>query len=248
MGDGISGDAVIQIERIVKENEHGREVVIGGRKYATKPVHDPRKPENEPAALAMNTLQGLADFAKSNHDEYTKTRGLFALVKSPTEVVLHTGVFGELNQRATVARSTAVVPEFKFGAFYPAEAFTIALLSMFEGSRDRERVFRLTGTVEAGSSVKTADDGVTQVVATKRGITRAQEEVGSVVMLRPFATFGEVDQVERPFILRMRPGAQPDEPHSCALFESDGGRWRLEAIRRVKAWLAGEIQPVPVYG
>ena len=58
----------------------------------------------------------------------------------------------------------------------------------------------------------------------------------------------EVDQPVSPFVLRLRGGGNGSLP-SCALFEADGGKWRLAAIENVKAWLASRLPAsVPVYG
>ena len=209
-----------------------------------------RKPEPTPAAIVVSTLQGLADFALSKHTG--PDRGLFVLIDGPCEVTLRTGMFGDFNQRNILGVAKATVADFRFGVFYQPESFAVAVLSQFAADEERARLFGLTGTVESGSAIKAADDGVSQVVTTRKGINRAETKVDSMFRLRPFSTFSEVAQPARPFVLRMKPGnanAMPPEPHSCALFEADGGLWRIGATKAIKEFLAGELgDVVPVYG
>lgn len=257
MGDGLHGDAIKEIDRISREALGAKVLTINGEEYATAPVHrlDKRLAEAVPATIAVNTLQGLADFALSKVSEYAHERGgLFILVESPTRATLHTGIFGDMRQRACLAKAEAICCDFKFGNWYGAEMFTIALLSQFAPAGDRESVFRLTGAVDSGASITTADDGVSMNVTLKKGIQRTVETIGpgKTYRLAPFATFAEVRQPERPFILRVKPGnanATPPELHSCALIEADGGLWKLDAIAAIKDWLETELgTKVPVYG
>lgn len=258
MNDVTLTDASIrEIERITKDaGSNGAKIhEVNGRRYTTAPLTALPGPEAQPGVLAMHTLQGIADFARSKVSEYAGPRGgLFLLIDGPDQVSLYTGIFGEYSQRTLLARAGATTGNFKFDAWYQGEQFTLALLSQFAPTEDREAVFRLTGTVESGAAIKTADDGVSQVVTTRRGIERTQQEIGPgrIFRLRPFSTFSEVAQPERPFVLRMQAGnanAVPPEQHRCSLLECDGGLWRLDAIEQVKEWLKGELgTEVPVYG
>ena len=55
------------------------------------------------------------------------------------------------------------------------------------------------------------------------------------VTLQPFRTFLEVEQPAGEYIFRVQPG------NSCALFEADGGLWRLKAMDLVKGWLKNNL-------
>ena len=46
----------------------------------------------------------------------------------------------------------------------------------------------------------------------------------------------EVEQPESPFILRFNENA------NAALFEGDGGAWKLRAVENIRAWLAGKLE------
>jgi hypothetical protein len=60
------------------------------------------------------------------------------------------------------------------------------------------------------------------------------------VKLSPFRTFIEVEQPESLFVLRGRKGPQ------WALFEADGGLWKIKAIQNIKNWLEKKELNVPI--
>ena len=52
----------------------------------------------------------------------------------------------------------------------------------------------------------------------------------------PYRTFIEVEQPESKFIFRMREGG------ACALFEADGGAWKLDAQNAVYEYLKDRLK------
>jgi len=65
-------------------------------------------------------------------------------------------------------------------------------------------------------------------------------KVPNPVVLAPFRTFREIAQPESKFVFRMQQGPR------CALFEADGGAWRLEAMKRSKAYLEEELEGLEI--
>jgi hypothetical protein len=53
----------------------------------------------------------------------------------------------------------------------------------------------------------------------------------------------EIDQIVSTFIFRAR---VQNSVVNLALFEGDGGRWRLAAVAAIKAWLASRITASPI--
>jgi len=248
-GTLLSTGAIAEVERMALEAA-GKTVEIAGREYSTTQLHDPRKPEPVPEPVVVHTLQGFADLVNGDKDEaYLEAgRSVFVHVVSPTEVRLLTGIFGEFNQRAHLATAKAIVPELGLSVFRDQETFVIGLLANFEPVADREAVFKIVGNLESEAVQTCADDGVTQRATARAGIVKkAQVDVPNPVHLQPYRTFSEVWQPQSPFILRLRDAAGGNPP-TCALFECDGGKWRLEAIQRVKQWLTDELGDVAVYG
>jgi len=74
--------------------------------------------------------------------------------------------------------------------------------------------------------------GVSQSVTARAGLARVAEvPVTNPVTLRPYRTFAEVEQPASPFILRLK--RKDGEMPQCALFEADGGKWKIEAIQNI---------------
>lgn len=252
MAETPTAAAIMEIERLVGE-ALGKTVVIDGVEYATRALHDPRKAEPEPATVEVATLQSFADIVNASvgaiHDNYAVGRGksLFVHVESPTEVRLCTGVFGKFNQRVDVARADAIVPQFGFGNWTDPESFNISIQTMFLLDDERSDLLKLTGNLKWEAEATTAEDGATQRVGTKVGLSMAgTTSVKNPWDLRPYRTFAEVAQPTSAFILRARGGG--DRQKQLALFEADGGAWRLDAIKSIKSWLAERVAGVAVYG
>lgn len=69
---------------------------------------------------------------------------------------------------------------------------------------------------------------------------KAQKKVEPKVKLKPYRTFREIEQPASVFLFRLknRDGAPPE----CALFEADGGAWKLEATDKIGKYFAGELE------
>lgn len=57
---------------------------------------------------------------------------------------------------------------------------------------------------------------------------------------KPYRTFLEVDQPVSEFIFRMKQDKY--DGVLCALFEADGGAWKMEATERIKKYLESELK------
>lgn len=80
--------------------------------------------------------------------------------------------------------------------------------------------------------MRKSDDGMTQTVQVQTGVvTVGDVSLKNPIPLTPLRTFYEVEQVTSPFILRF------DENAKAALYEGDGGAWRLYAVDSVVGWL-----------
>ncbi|GAG24824.1 unnamed protein product, partial [marine sediment metagenome] len=80
--------------------------------------------------------------------------------------------------------------------------------------------------------------------------TKANVVIENPINLKPYRTFREVDQPESNFILRYIDSKHPQNRSGgieAALFEGDGGAWKLEAIQNIKNWLTEKTE-IPVIG
>lgn len=213
--------------------------LIEGDSYSDKPLH--RIEPYMPKALELNvsTLTGLIDYIMSETDEMGSK--MIVEVTSPTTVKLYSGL--DINRdREYLITVNALLPHFYFDSFMDQESFCIALQSKFIANADREDLLRFAGTVEAGTVALYGDDGVTQKATIKTGIaSKGEALIPNPVKLKPYRTFLEVEQPESEFIFRMREGRGIE----CAIYEADGGAWKIEAMQNIKNYLEEHLKNDP---
>lgn len=210
---------------------------IGDRDYSSKelwPVHAPR-----PIPLEVSTLTGLVDYLKANVDGLELNK-LICHVVSPEMVSLCSALHGDFHDRACYMEARLNQLKLPLNQWMDAEPFNIALQACFcepKGLAGTDKglvlkfISNVTATVEAGIS----DDGVTQAVAVKTGISsKAVQALPNPVTLRPFRTFTEVEQPASSFVFRCR---QDDGAMQFSLTEADGGDWRSHAMWNIKLFL-----------
>lgn len=207
---------------------------IDGETYSDKPLHRiSYNPKAEP--IKMNTLTSLVDYIKGEHGDIRET--MFIHVQSPTKVCLFSDLDHE-RKRERLVEVEALVPSFLFEKFIGHEAFCIGVQSKFvnDPKTEKELLLKFAGTVESGTVAQYGDDGITQKATIKTGIaSKGEAIIPSPALLKPYRTFLEIDQPESSFVFRMK--EDKFDGICCALFEADGGAWKMEAVRRIKAYL-----------
>jgi hypothetical protein len=205
---------------------------VESRQYSDKPLHPVLDPT--PDTLELSTIASLVDYAKME-----SPIDPIVHIASPTEVRLISSLHGDFFQRSIFAKAVCRPPQFDFGRFTDHEEFMISLQALFEETPDRETVMSVIGNIADEGVATYEDDGISQKVTVKAGITRRSEaKVPNPVKLAPYRTFSEVAQPVSPFILRMKKGSPLP---SVALFEADGGLWKLGAIENIKKFLVGKL-------
>jgi hypothetical protein len=115
--------------------------------------------------------------------------------------------------------ATYAIPGFKWGQFLAPDEFVIAAMALMNDTPERARLLELVGNAAAERMVTSTDDGVSQTVAAKAGISlRHSKPINNPFTLAPHRTFAEVAQPESPFILRAKQAVENQMP-MCALFE-----------------------------
>lgn len=232
------------INRILKLATPHREKV-GGLEYSDRALAPIETPAAD--AVTVRTLTGLVDLIEADLDTLSEA-GVALHVTNHVEVELIDLVADEFGRRHEYI--CAQLPDekpFLYGQFMPAEAFIIALQAQFESTPDRDEVLRICSNLGAENVTTSKDDGVSQQVAVKRGVVLAESTVVKPrVTLAPYRTFREiVPQIQSEFIFRLRT-AQEGQPPQCALFEADGGKWKLDAMLAIKDWLKVKTADIPV--
>lgn len=207
-----------------------------------------------PKTLACSTLQGLVDLLANDFEDVDLGK-VFLHIDSPTEVAIISVESDEYGRRREWARATyPEVKTFPFGSWLDPEQFIIAAQQHFQRAKiesddgsflkDLDYVLQVASKISAEQATEHEDDGVAQRVTMRQGVALKSEKVlQPLVTLAPRRTFVEVDQVLSTFVFRARiAGSSP----MLALFEADGGRWKVAATAAIKAWLEAEETTVKV--
>ena len=233
------------IEEIKKIVLQGCEIKeIDGNKYSpvglNRVYSDPR-----PEALNIRSLSGIVKYLKDNKDKYSLD-DLTIVVIDHKSVNVVTSVHGESNERHVILRASLEdIKSFPYERFLEHEDFLIKMRSLFANNDDRNNLIMFASKVSNDTSFKTEDDGISQVVEVKRGISGAltdEKPAPSIVKLKPFRTFSECEQPESEFLFRMK----DDRGVVCTLLEADGGFWKQEARIKIKEYLELNIPEVSV--
>jgi hypothetical protein len=218
-------------------------VTFNGLNYTDSSLHLVAPPVLSKVPLL--TLTGLVDLI-TNHLDALNVGDWVLHVSSHAEVSLVRRLTDPHGRRVTLAQATLNDgTPFPFGRFVDRESFVIGLQAQFVVSPDQTEVLRLTSNLEASTVAQAEDDGISQRTTVKRGVQlKDTVTVKGRVSLKPYRTFREIDQPESAFIFRLRShdGGVPE----CALFEADGGKWKLDAVLAIKTWLDAKHLGMPV--
>lgn len=130
---------------------------------------------------------------------------------------------------------------FKFDAFHQHEDFIIGLQAKFTPDEDLTAVLEVVSSIKDNQVTISEDDGVSQKITASKGATMDRRAaLPNPVVLRPYRTFREIEQPRSPFILRARDAG--NGLPALALFESDGGQWKLTAVQLIQAYLDKELE------
>jgi hypothetical protein len=221
-------------------------IEFGGLDYTDKQLSLIKSPEAE--VVPVSTLQGLADLYAGELDDVKAKGDVLIHVTSPTTVDIVSREVDLWERRRVWAR--AVFPKqvelFPFGQWLNVENFIIMAQSRIQRvklqgddgtmAQDLDYVLKIASAISAEAIETSEDDGISQKVATRRGIVlKDQTTLKSRVTLAPYRTFAEIDSILSTFVFRAK---HSGEEVLLALFEADGGRWRLAATAAIAAWLA----------
>ena len=248
--DALTSTAIDSVANLARQAA-GKTIEIEGATYSTTLLVDPRKRDPEPDALEVSTLTSLVAYVRENRDGLVLDTATL-LVEGPTVVSLVGSLgAGYYRQRFRYVRAKCQPAggAFAFGEFLALEGFHIALQALFVDDYQRADVLKLCGNVKSDRIRVQVDDGKTQTVEARAGVATVENvSVPNPVTLAPFRTFTELDQPSSPFVFRLREGAA-GAGVQAALFEADGGTWRLAAVDGIKVYLDAELadlSPAPI--
>jgi len=233
-------EVINKIEQLVEGKE--KIIQLDGKNFSRHGYHrvydDPR-----PKSLTFSTLGGLADYIKENLDSVEEDNCMI-VIDDYDNVSLYSPVQGESNERHMIAEAKlSGVEEFKFGKFLEQEEFIISFSSLFCNMLDKDAVISCVASMTIKAEANAEDNGNSVAKSASNRIETNGKTIGPVLKLAPFRTFRELDQPQSAFIFRYK--AFNDKP-GVALFEADGGAWKLDARQKIKDYLEDRLDKTPI--
>jgi hypothetical protein len=200
-----------------------------------------------PSTLEVGTLTGLRDLVTEKIEDMDPASALLHVVSSQQVDLLFrkSDLWGR--RQVLVTATAPKVGKFSFGSFQDHETFLIGVLSGFIQNPDRDYLTKVSANIEAGRVRASLDDGISQTVTAKQGVSLKTElVVRNRLVLVPYRTFREVEQPGSEFLFRVRGGSDTASP-TLALIEADGGKWHLDAMETIGRYLRTTLKvEIPV--
>lgn len=231
------------INRIVELADKTKTHIIDSKTYVDGELTLLAPPEVP--SFKLMTLQGVIDVVAAQPSTFDPKAWLVDVV-SFGRVIIRAREGDGFGRRAVLADcELADVERFPFGQFLDRESFVIGLSSRFVDTRITRELLALVSNLSNEGVTQSEDDGVSQKTTVKQGIVlKTSVTVRPRWMLNPYRTFREITQPPSYFVLRLR--AEPGQVPKCALFEADGGAWKLDAVLSIKHWLAHNNIGLPI--
>lgn len=225
----------------VEEMVQPQTLTEGIRTFVDKPMHMLVDEIAVDTPLHTNSLSSVADYIKSNAD--------FGALASDGRKIIHVEdektvwLYTEMNsfkKRSALLLASAWVSSFPFGQWLSLENFIISVQANFVTDEHRDELLSFVATVKQDTGVEQQDDGVTQKVTTRSGVSLSRtSKVPNPITLRPFRTFSEVEQPESAFVFRIK--AEEGCGVKAALFAADGDAWRHDAILKIRDYFQTHV-------
>ena len=204
--------------------------IIGeyGYEYCDKELKVVKTPKAE--TIRLHTLSGLVQVLRKECINFDVP--VIVNVDCEEYVRVYSAIDNVDRGREIPYDVAAELIEIPFNRRLDYETMMITLKSKFVETPELLELVKLLGTITEENSATASDDGFTQSVVVRKGIAMKEgKTVKPIVKLKPYRTFNEVDQPESEFLVRLSDGAQ------VALYEADGGAWKLQARRNVADYL-----------
>lgn len=232
------------IDKIIDLSEVD-EITHGGRFFTDKQVLEIKPLSAE--TVTVHSLQALVDYLNMDSGDFDE-RGYLVHVVDPYRVDIVSGSLdATYRNRELFMTAKRIHKEFEFGRYFQQEEMVMNLMTLFEGSAVLDDVIKAVSGLVVSQEVQVNDDGISQDIQVRKGASRIEKlTIKNPILLQPIRTFTEVEQVEAPYVLRIRE-AKAGTPE-IAIFEAGGGQWKNDAICEIKAWLSEQVEGAKILG
>ena len=186
-----------------------------------------------PDVVDLNSLDALISMIQKEAVNLFPGERIFVSVRSHNQVEAFLSPKETTRwKRPQLYRATAKdVPGWEASAQMGFENAIIALQTRFQQSTDFEYTMQLLSQITTGGKMTFNDNGVATTITTQKGVSLAANmTIKPIVTLRPYRTFHEVEQPDGLFLIRI-------SERGITFTEADGGMWKLNARKTVKAFL-----------
>lgn len=219
------------------------------RDYTSEKLHEVKaSPLDPPSPVSVFTLDGFTDLIREKLDgKQVDYADVLIHVVNYNEVSLINRQTDEWGRRLKLITAKPVqVDTFKFDTYLDQENFIIGVQAHFAPSSDRDYVLRIASGIQKQASSLHEDDGISQKVTVKAGLTMVSNEtVKPRVSLAPYRTFPEIAPPLSDFVFRIR-AVSDQQPPNVGLFQADGGIWKVETIDAIRRKLATYGLDIPI--
>lgn len=211
---------------------------IDDRPYSNQKLIPIEQPE--PKTITVSTLTGLTQYLNSNVDNL-EIKNLLCHVVSPTYVAVSSNLLQPFLDRNFYIEAKLKQIDLPFNKWVDTEAFIIAMQACFTDSpttTSRNEILKYLSSVSSIVEAGRTDDGISQAVAVKTGISsKSLSVLPNPVTLRPYRTFTEVEQPASQFVFRIR----QEGGFQYSLTEADGGAWRNQAMSYIQEFMENAV-------
>lgn len=232
------------IDRIVELAKPFTLETHGGHQFCSANLREVRPEVPSPVRYSVDTLEALVKLIRTEGVGMAPL--LYVRVDSARRVMVdstYTGRDYAEFSRLPLYEAVSDVPSISVNQYMSQEHAVIELQSLYAVTEDRDYLLALLSRIDVNQGVSSVDNGISQEVSVRTGaVLKEQQTVQPIVHLQPYRTFLEVEQPASDFLLRLDKDGRP------ALYEADGGAWKLEAKRNIAAYLGEQLADLIEHG
>ena len=208
-----------------------------GRQFCSANLREVRPEVPSPARYSVDTLEALVKLIRT--EGVAQAPLLYVRVDSARRVMVDTTYthkeYAEFS-RLPLYEAVSDVPGITTNQSMTQEQAVVELQSLYAVTDDRDYLLALLSRIDVNQGVSSVDNGISQEVCVKTGaVLKEQQIVQPIVRLQPYRTFLEIEQPASDFLLRLDKNGCP------ALYEADGGAWKLDAKRKIAEYLKMQL-------
>lgn len=193
-----------------------------------------------PSPIKISSLGGIIDYISTVDEKISSPS--FIHVESHCQV----NVVDSLNvdmDRNIFAFAKCPHDRRRGKDWYDLESFIITIKSDFVQDENTDKLLNISSKIDLSDTASLKDDGISQEVSLKSGVHLVNKtEIPSLIKLRPYSTFTEIEQPACDFVYRVR---KKEHSVQIGLFECENANWQVQAVNDIYNYLKDKVN-IPV--